>query len=450
MTRGAQPGTASLPGREKPPGGRAGSLRLPRRPDRAGEQSVAGVLAPVLRRACRGDLPVGLRAWDGSEAGPPGPPTIILRSPNALRRLLWHPGELGAAQAYITGELDVEGDLAEGLRTVWQTVRDRNLSRAVLPLSGWAAAARAASRLGVFGKPPPAPTAQARVAGRVHSPGRDRAVIAHHYDVPADFYRLFLDPAMAYSCGYWRSDAPGYTLADAQLDKLDLICRRLGLRPGARLLDVGCGWGSLAVHAASRYGARVDAVTLSGGQAGFAGRRARELGLGAQVSVLAGDYRDLGSGGYDAVACIEMGEHVGARQYPAFCARLHSMLRPGGLVLMQQMARRGRPGGGPFIESFIAPDMHMRPAGETIALLEDAGLEVCQVELLRGHYQRTIRAWLARLEDRWDEAVALGGVQAARMWRLYLTGGALAFEQGRMSVHQILAARPGPSGPAPA
>src|SRR5579875_1395689 len=212
----------------------------------------------------------------------------------------------------------------------------------------------------------------------------------------------------------------------------------------------GCGWGSLAVHAASRCGASVTAVTLSAQQGRYTRRRVRDLGLGPQVHVRVGDWRDLGGEPYDAIACIEMGEHVGAVAYPEFCARLAGLLRPGGLVVVQQMARRGRPGGGPFIESFIAPDMHMRPVGETVSLLEDAGLEVTEVEGMRQDYHRTIRAWQAAFEHRISEAEALIGSEAVRVWRLYLSGAALAFEQGRMSVHQILASRPGPAPATPA
>jgi cyclopropane-fatty-acyl-phospholipid synthase len=283
-------------------------------------------------------------------------------------------------------------------------------------------------------------------------------VIAHHYDVPAGFYELILDPLMAYSCALWTSDDPDYSLADAQRDKLDAVCRKVALAPGQRLLDVGCGWGALAIHAARSYGARVTAVTLAGEQAAYVRRRAAELGLADRVTVLNRDYRDLagqsgaGESGvdrqpelnqYDVVTSIEMGEHVGDREYPAFTALLRDRLRPGGRLLIQQMSRGGRaPGGGAFIEGYIAPDMHMRPLGQTVSLIEGAGLEVLGVQAMRGDYTRTIRAWLDRLEHRWDEAAALIGGQSARVWRLYLAGGALAFEEGRMGVDQILARRP--------
>jgi cyclopropane-fatty-acyl-phospholipid synthase len=405
------------------------------------DSGVAERLYPVARQLFGGELPVRLRAWDGSEAGPDDRPTLVLRSRQALRRLLWHPGELGLAQAYVTGELDVDGDLTDGLRSVWRAMRERGLSRPSLS-RGWLAAACTAITLGIPGPRPPAPASQARVGGRLHSRSRDQAVISHHYDVPAVFYQLILDPAMAYSCALWTSADPDYSLADAQRDKLDSICRKLELGPSTRLLDVGCGWGSLSVHAASSYGAEVTAVTLAREQARFVRARIAAQAMAGLVAVRNQDYRDIGAGQYDAVASIEMGEHVGDREYPAFCAQLRDLLRPGGRILIQQMSRGSvAPGGGKFIEAYIAPDMHMRPVGETVGLLADAGLEVLSVEVMREHYTRTIRAWLVTLEAHIDAATALIGPEAVRVWRLYLAGGALAFEEGRMGVHQILAVR---------
>ncbi|WP_181808920.1 SAM-dependent methyltransferase, partial [Streptomyces shenzhenensis] len=271
--------------------------------------------------------------------------------------------------------------------------------------------------------------------------------ISHHYDLSNDFYALLLDETMAYSCGYWAADDPGFTPADAQRAKLELICRKLALKPGARLLDIGCGWGSLTLHAAERHGALVTAVTLAREQAAYVRERVRERGLAERVEVVCRDYRDIEGGGFDAVCTIEMGEHVGDAEYPAFAAALHRFLRPCGRLLVQQMSRgRTAPGGGPFIEAYIAPDMHMRPLGETVALLEEAGLEVRHTESLREHYVRTVAAWHRTLEDRWDSFVRLAGEETSRVWRLYLAGGTLAFEEGRMGVDQILGVRPGPGG----
>jgi cyclopropane-fatty-acyl-phospholipid synthase len=390
-------------------------------------------------------VPVAVRAWDGSGAGRADGPTVVVRSPDALRRLLWHPGELGLSQAYVTGEIDVDGDLGDLLRTVWAARSTGGSAHRLSPARLARVAPRALAamaRVGALGRPPAAPATQAKVGGRLHTPGRDRAVIHHHYDLSNEFYGLILDPHMAYSCGYW-SGAAGETLEQAQVNKFDLVGRKLGLRPGDRLLDIGCGWGSLSIHAALRFGAVVTGVTISEQQAIFARKRAAELGVGDRVEIRLQDYRDLSGPPFDAVVSLEMGEHVGDVNYPTYGATLRRMVSPGGRVLIQQMSRRhGHPGGGPFIESFIAPDMSMRGVGATCELIEDAGLEVRGVEAMREHYTRTIAAWADTLEKRWDQVVALVGEETARVWRLYLVGSALAFEQGRMGVDQILAVRP--------
>jgi cyclopropane-fatty-acyl-phospholipid synthase len=392
-------------------------------------------------------LPLRIRLWDGSESGPPGSTLVTLRSPDALRYLLWSPGELGVSRAYVTGSLEVEGDLETGLSRVLAAVHGRR----------WRLSPRLVARgvkllaaLGGLGRPLPPPPSEARPQGRLHSPSRDAQVVSHHYDLSNDFFSLLLDASMAYSCGYWTDDRPGYGVADAQRDKLDLICRKLDLQPGTRLLDVGCGWGSLAVHAAKEYGAAVTAVTVAAEQQAFVERRLRAEGVEHLVDLRRCDYRQvLAEGGarFDAAAAIEMGEHVGDANYPAFLAGLHASLAVGGRLLIQVMSRGGRhPGGGPFIERYIAPDMHMRPLGRTVSLLEGAGFEVRDVHALREHYARTIREWSAEMERRWDEVVALIGPERARVWKLYLAGAALSFEENRMGVDQILSVRPSPGG----
>ncbi|MFD9126384.1 class I SAM-dependent methyltransferase [Kitasatospora sp. NPDC059571] len=405
--------------------------------------TAAARLEPLLTGLLDGPLPFRLRTWDGSAAGPADGPVVVLRNRRALRRLLWQPGELGLADAYITGDLDVEGDLAGSLGAVRTALAGRGPVRP--SARDWPALLAAAARLGVLGPRPVPPDGRARVGGALHSRSRDRAVISHHYDLSNAFYTMLLGPATAYSCAYWTPGAD--TLHAAQTAKFDLVCRKLGLGPGSRLLDVGCGWGALALHAARNHGARVTAVTLSARQHDHATAAVAEAGLGDRIEVRLQDYRELADGPYDAVSCIEMGEHVGDNRYPQFAAQLHGLLRPGGRLLVQQMSRGAHaPGGGAFIETYIAPDMSMRPVGATVAMLEEAGLEVRNVEAMREHYARTIDAWHDTLMQRLPEFTALVGEPTVRLWRLYLAGSSLAFAERRMGVDQILAVRPAAGG----
>ena len=412
---------------------------------------IAQRLAEAARPFIGGDLPVRLQVWDGSIAGPTDAPLVVLRSPDALRRLLWHPGELGAAQAYVTGELDVpeqEGwDLDSALTHVFAVGRERGLQGVRRSPAALVNALRTAAGLGVLGLPPTPPRSQARVKGRLHSALRDRRAISHHYDLSNDFYAAILDPAMAYSCGYHVT--PDATLEEAQRAKLDLVCRKLGLEPGMRMLDVGCGWGSLSLHAAEHFGAQVIGVTIAAEQKRFIDARIAERGLADRVEIRLQDYREVPERDhFDAVGSLEMGEHVGEANYPTYVEVLSRAVKAGGRVLVQQMSRAGEqggrhPGGGPFIESFIAPDMHMRPVGETVAHLEHGGLEVRDVHALREHYVQTVAGWLTRFEANLPRLTELVGEEVVRVWRLYLVGGAMAFRDGRMGVDQILAVRPG-------
>ncbi|QWF77009.1 SAM-dependent methyltransferase [Amycolatopsis sp. CA-230715] len=407
--------------------------------------TAADRLAKYTASLLGGALPVGLRTWDGGRAGPRDGPVVVLKNRRALRRLLYAPGELGLARAYVSGDLDVEGDLTEGFRRVWAL--NRSGSSVHRGPKNWAGALKLAAGLGVLGPPPAPPAEEARLTGKRHSLLRDRSAIAHHYDLSNAFYQLLMDESMAYSSGYWTSEAPGYGIAQAQWDKLEMVCGKLGLKPGMRLLDVGCGWGSLLVHAAKHHGVDAVGVTLSAQQLQHIRSRVAALDLEDRVEVRRQDYRELIDPPFDAVASIEMGEHVGDENYPAYADVLHRMLRPGGRLVLQQMSRGAvAPGGGAFIERYIAPDMTMRPVSATLGHLERAGFEIRDVHAMREHYPRTVRAWAETLEARWDDVVALIGEAGARVWRLYLAGGALAFEENRMGVDQVVAAKPTASG----
>lgn len=413
--------------------------------------TIAERLAAVVTDVVGIELPVRIRMWDGSEAGPQDGPILVVNSRRALRRLLWAPGELGLARAYVSGDIDVDGDLGDGFRRVWQQARAQPGRRPSLRVRDLARAALMSARLGAIGPPPRPPAAEARLTGRRHTHRRDRAAISHHYDLSNDFYELLLDEHMAYSSAYVTDDAR--SLHDAQTAKLDLICRKLDLKPGIRLLDVGCGWGSLILHAAQRYQVAATGITLSAQQRDFVAKRIAERGLSDRVKVHLQDYRELASapemnGSFDAVASIEMGEHVGEEHYARYAGILYGALKPTGRLVLQQMSRRqdAAPGGGAFIERYIAPDMHMRPLAQTVGYLQDAGFEVRDVEAIREHYAWTVRHWIRTFEDSYDEFVALLGPEAARVWRLYLIGGWLAFAEGRMGVDQIMGVRPSPDG----
>ncbi|MEV8407640.1 cyclopropane-fatty-acyl-phospholipid synthase family protein [Streptomyces niveus] len=401
-------------------------------------------------------LPVRIRAWDGSESGPPGAPTFVHRHRRALRRLLWTPGELGLARAWVAGEIDIDGDLYAALDQVagllWE--RGADAKDQVHPLRDprmRAAAKGLAQIAGPWPPPPPPPEEVRRRSGALHTKHRDRAAISHHYDVGNDFYAMVLGPSMVYSCAYFAE--PGGTLEDAQRDKLDLVCRKLGLSDGDRLLDVGCGWGSMAMHAAREYGAQVTGVTLSREQAAYARKRIAEAGLTDRIEIRVQDYRDVRDGPYDAISSIGMAEHVGSVRYREYADDLFALLRPGGRLLNHQIARRPEKDESQyqiddFIDAYVFPDGELAPLGRTLSTLEEAGFEARDVESLREHYALTLRHWVRNLEEHWPEAVRATSPGRARVWRLYMAASALSFEHNRIGVNQILAVRPRESGDA--
>lgn len=398
-------------------------------------------------------LPVRIRAWDGSESGPPGAPALVVRHRRALRRLLWRPGELGLARAWVAGDLDIEGDVYEVLDLLTGVLWGRGGERRGAVRAAGDPRLRAAAlgllRLGGFLPPPPAPREEVRRrTGPLHTKRRDREAISHHYDVGNDFYELVLGPSMVYSCAYW--DEAG-TLEDAQRDKLDLVCRKLELKEGDRLLDVGCGWGSMAIHAAREYGVRVTGVTLSREQAVYARKRIADEGLTDVIEIRVQDYRDVRDGPYDAVSSIGMAEHVGRVRYREYADQLFALLRPGGRLLNHQIARRPEKDeaayrADEFIDRYVFPDGELAPLGRTVATLEEAGFEVRDVQAIREHYARTLRAWVDNLERAWPQAARSTSPGRARVWRLYMAASAVSFERNRIGVNQVLAVKTPESG----
>jgi cyclopropane-fatty-acyl-phospholipid synthase len=417
--------------------------------DRLSVVGAAQQLGAILERAVGGPLPLRIRCWDGSEAGDPlAAATLVFTRPRALQRLLWAPNELGLARAYVSGDLDFEGDVFAVLDlpdVIERVAHHQHIGLSVRQRIG---AARTARALGALGRPPaPPPEEVRRRRGSLHSKVRDASSVSHHYDVSNDFYRIVLGPSMVYSCAYWtRAMSESYTLDDAQRDKLDLICTKLGLRPGMRLLDVGCGWGSLAIRAASEYGVTVVGVTVSQEQVALARQRVHEAGLDDRVEIRLQDYRDVRDGPYDAISSVGMAEHVGRERLVDYAEVLVDQLAPGGRLLNHAIASvRALPDGGRtepgFIDSYIFPDGEVVALSTMMDALERVGLEVRDSEALREHYGRTLRAWVDNLREHWDEALAMVGEGRARTWLLYLAACALAFEHGNITVHQVLAVK---------
>jgi cyclopropane-fatty-acyl-phospholipid synthase len=384
--------------------------------------------------------PFSLDFWDGTAlASTTGDgPAFHVRSPDALVHALRAPGQLGIGRAYVAGQIEVDDlDKAIELLDGWRPPRLDRGARARLAL----AALRAAG----IRRPPPVPRAELRPSGRRHSRQRDARAVRHHYDLPAEFFALFLDESMTYSCALFSRGAA--TLEEAQEAKLELVCEKLRLREGERVLDIGCGWGSFAIHAARTRGARVLGITLSGPQAARARRHVAEAGLDDRVEIRVADYRELAEEPFDAVVSIGMVEHVGASQIDRYARTIAGVLRPGGRVLNHGIARlrHGDPEAGPFSERYVFPDAAPLHLSRVILALERAGLETDHVEGFAEDYATTLTHWLTRFEDRLDEAVRLAGPERVRVWRLYLRAARRGFRSGFTSVYQVRCRRPAQS-----
>jgi cyclopropane-fatty-acyl-phospholipid synthase len=394
-----------------------------------------------LRREIQAALPrrpFALGFWDGTvvPATQPDAPTFEFHSPTALAQVLRAPGELGLGRAYAAGLLTVD-DLDASLRLI-DTFQAPELS-----LSQQAKLTLAVLRATGLVIPPRPPASELHLRGERHTIGRDRRAVRHHYDAGNEFFALFLDRSMTYSCAYFSGGAG--TLEEAQEAKLDLVCRKLGLKPGERVLDVGCAWGSFAIHAAKHYGARVLGVTLSAPQAMLGQQFARDAGVADLVALRVADYRELAEEPFDAISSIGMVEHVGAERIDLYAGLIAGLLRPGGRLLNHGIAKLQdleTEDEGPFSERFVFPDGVPLPLSRVVLALERAGLITSHVEGLADDYAETLKRWIERYEGRYEEAVRLAGEERARVWRLYLRAARQGFTTGWASIYQVLAHKP--------
>jgi cyclopropane-fatty-acyl-phospholipid synthase len=392
---------------------------------------------------CFPERPFTLRFWDGTElpaTGGDGGPAFLIRSPRALAHALRAPGQLGIGRAYVAGEVEVDDlDAAIAMLGSWRAPAPDGRARLRL----MAAALRACG----LTRPPAPPAAELALRGARHTRERDAAAVRHHYDVSNDFFALFLDASLTYSCGIFSRGAE--TLEAAQEAKLELVCTKLGLRAGERVLDVGCGWGAFALHAAARHGVHVTGITLSPAQAERARARVAQAGLADRVEIRLADYRDLGGEGFDAIASIGMVEHVGLDQIDAYAAALARALAPGGRLLNHGIARlrHSDPDAGPFSERFVFPDAEPLHLSRVLLALERAGFAAQHVEGFAADYAETLRHWAARLDSHLDAAVRLAGAERVRVWRLYLRAARHGFESGFTGIYQVRAALPGGGAP---
>jgi len=406
-------------------------------------------LAEVFERVAGPDADVEFRAYDGSRAGRPGSPevSVTVRDQTAVRYLAQAPGGLGLARAYVAGHLDVDGEMYTALSRLVTAQRiDLSLAERLGVLAQLGGPGLLLRRVA----PPPQEVRVNRswLAGRRHSMRRDANAISHHYDVSNTFYEWVLGPSMAYTCAcYPREDA---TLEQAQAHKFELVARKIALKPGMRLLDVGCGWGGMVMHAAREHGVRALGVTLSEQQALWAQRAIKEAGLEDLAEVRHLDYREVTETDFDAISSIGLTEHIGKANLPRYFGFLHGKLKPGGRLLNHCITRPDNTGPASvtdgFIFRYVFPDGELEGPGHLVSQMHDAGFEVRHEENLREHYAKTLAAWCANLDAHWDEAVAEVGEGTARVWRLYMAGSRLGFERNQIQLHQVLGVKLGKDG----
>lgn len=378
------------------------------------------------------ERPFRIEFWDGSELPPTngGGPTFRLESRKAVGHALRAPGQLGIGRAYVAGDIAVD-DLDAAMKIVanWQPPPIEARDKTKLAL----AALRSAGPM----LPPAVPRAELKPKGRLHTITRDKRSVRHHYDLPPEFFELFLGESLVYSCAIFSRGAT--TLEEAQQTKLDLVCTKLSLERGQRVLDVGCGWGSWAIHAAKNHGVHVTGITLSEPQARIARERAQAAGVGDLVEIRVADYREITGEHFDAVASIGMVEHVGEPQIDAYARILRDLLPQGGRLLNHGIARLNpnSPEPGPFSERYVFPDGDPLPLSRVELALERAGFEIEHVEGFKDDYAETLRHWARRLDDNLDEARRLAGDERVRVWRLYLRAARNGFETGFTSIYQV-------------
>jgi len=407
-------------------------------------------LAEVFERVAGPDAPVGFEAYDGSSAGAGDSPVkISVKSPTAVAYLAQAPGALGLARAYVSGHLDVSGDMYTALCRLTNAQETKTSLAAKLSLLSSLGGPRV-----LFPRVPPPPQ-EVRVnsrwlSGRRHSMGRDASAISHHYDVSNTFYEWVLGPSMAYTCACYPTAVA--TLEQAQAVKFDLVARKLALKPGMRLLDVGCGWGGMVMHAARHYGVKALGVTLSAEQASWAQQAIKERGLSDLAEVRHLDYREVTETGFDAVSSIGLSEHIGKAQLPGYFRFLHGKLVPQGRLLNHCITRPDNTGPARvthgFIYRYVFPDGELEGPGFLMSLMHDNGFEVRHTENLREHYAKTLTAWCTNLDEHWDEAVNEVGEGTARVWRLYMAGSRLGFERNVIQLHQMLGVKVADGGAA--